>query len=301
MRLGRRTELLVGLVLPLLVLAGLVVVALNAQQPAVPIAFMTTVPMFSAMVSRPLVAEIVALATVLAAGVTAASAYGQDFADALPVLIGVIVGAGIAVIASQAEPVAAPRRSQTPANGPAPHPSAGEPASQPGHPSPAQPDVDDLTGLPTRTFVERSLRVPGESAPRVVMVVGCDGITRVNAERGQDIGDVFLFAVAGRTRYALPDQDVVARWDGDQVLAVIHGDPVAVRPTLELIADKVNHNPIRTGSGLVPLTICVGAAVWPEGGTFEGALARARRALHAAKAQGPAHLVFDAEADHPTS
>ena len=116
----------------------------------------------------------------------------------------------------------------------------------------------------------------------------------VNDEYGRDIGDVFLFAVAGRTRWALPEQDTVARWDGGTFLLVISGDPAAVRPTLELITDKVNKNPIRCDAGLVPTTVSLGAATWPDGTEFADALGRARRALYAAKAQGPGHLAMDA-------
>lgn len=280
----RRVEVALGLVLPAVVLLGLGIVSRQAATPAdaaVAIAFMSAVPMFSAMVARPLFSGIIALATVLAAAFSAASAYGQDFGAAIPVLVGVIVAAGAAVLAGQARVSRAPRPQRPRAE------QAGAPATAPA----ATPDVDALTGLPSRTAAERYLADTTDSGPRTVLVIGCDGIAGVNAERGRDIGDVFLFAVAGRTRYALPDTDLVARWDGDQVLAVIHGAPADVRPTLDLITDKVNVNPIRTDAGLIPLTISVGAAAWPEGAPFNEAVARARQAMHAAKAAGAARLV----------
>ena len=117
---------------------------------------------------------------------------------------------------------------------------------------------------------------------------------RDQRQYGRDIGDVFLFAVAGRTRWALPERGHVARWDGGTFLLVINGEPAAVAPTLELITDKVNKNPIRCDAGLVPTTVSLGAAVWPDGADFAEAVGRARRALYSAKAQGPGHLVLDA-------
>ena len=90
---------------------------------------------------------------------------------------------------------------------------------------------------------------------------------------------MFLFAVAGRTRWALPEQDTVARWDGGTFLLVISGEPEAVAPTLELITDKVNTNPIRCDAGLVPTTVSSGAAAWPDGTDLAEAVGRARRAL----------------------
>ena len=72
-------------------------------------AFMAAVPMFAAMFTGAAFTGIVAAATLVAAIATSASAYGSDFYDAVPIVIGVIVGAGAAVIASQMKAAAAPR------------------------------------------------------------------------------------------------------------------------------------------------------------------------------------------------
>ncbi len=49
MRVSRRTEIVLGLVVPLLVLVGLVVLGRSSDQAAVCVAFMAAVPMFAAM------------------------------------------------------------------------------------------------------------------------------------------------------------------------------------------------------------------------------------------------------------
>jgi diguanylate cyclase (GGDEF)-like protein len=285
MRVSRRAEIILGLVLPLLVLVGLVALARSSDQAAVCVAFMAAVPMFAAMFTGAAFTGVVAAATLVAATVTSASAYGKDFYDAVPIVVGVIVGAGAAVIVSQMKAAAAaPRRD--------PGPSAGAAATAP---SPAAgPGTDQLTGLPTRTGAMEALAGTGPAEPRVVALLDCDAVAAINDEYGRDIGDVFLFAVAGRTRWALPEQDTVARWDGGTFLLVISGEPAAVAPTLELITDKVNKNPIRCDAGLVPTTVSLGAAVWADGSGFAEAVSRARRALYSAKAQGPGHLVLDA-------
>lgn len=288
MRPVSRAEYLAGLVFPLLLVAALAVVGANAETPAVAIAFMASAPMLAAMFTRALLTGIVALVTVLAAGVTAAMTYGSDFYDALPVLVGVIAAAGIAVLASQAK--AAPVR---PARAEAAGPASGVAGIAS---SAAEPDTDDLTGLPTRAGVLAVLRGSEPTGPRVLAVIDCDHLATLNDEHGRAIGDTFLFAVAGRTRYALPEGDLVARWDGEEFLVVIAGDVDSARPLLELITDKVNKNPIRTDAGLLPQAMSVGAAEWPAGTAFDDALANARRALYRAKADGGARLVV-AEAD----
>lgn len=285
MRVSRRTEIILGLVVPLLVLAGLLVVGMSSDQAAVAVAFMAAVPMFAAMFTGAAFTGIVAAATLVAAMVTSASAYGKDFYDAVPIVVGVIVGAGAAVIASQMKAAAAaPRRDPAPSTGGAAGSSS--PVSEPG--------TDELTGLPTRSGVADTLGGASQAGPRVVALLDCDSVAAINDQYGRDIGDVFLFAVAGRTRWALPEEDTVARWDGGTFLLVIQGEPMTVAPTLELITDKVNKNPIRCDAGLVPTTVSLGATTWPQDTDFAEAVGRARRALYSAKAQGPGHLVLDA-------
>jgi diguanylate cyclase (GGDEF)-like protein len=284
MRVSRRTEYVLGLAVPLAVLIVLLVLGRTSGQAAVCEAFMAAVPMFAALFTGAAFTGMVAAATLMAAIATSASAYGSDFYDAVPILIGVIVGSGAAVIASQMKSAAGPRRASavppgTPARAPVPA---------------AEPGTDELTGLPTRSGAVDALEAGGLDGPRVIALLDCDAVSAVNDRYGRDIGDVFLFAVAGRTRWALPEQDTVARWDGGTFLLVISGEPAAVAPTLELITDKVNKNPIRCDAGLVPTTVSLGAAVWADGAGFAEAVGRARRALYSAKAQGPGHLVLDA-------
>lgn len=281
MTVRSRAEYVTGLVFPLLLVIALAIVGMNSDTPAVAIAFMASAPMLAAMFTRALLTGIVALATVLAAGVTAAATYGADFYDALPVLVGVILAAGIAVLASQAK--AAPAAGRVAAPAPTASGAAGVAAPEP--------DTDTLTGLPTRAGVLPKLRTELAAGPRVLAMIDCDHLAVLNDEHGRAIGDTFLFAVAGRTRYALPEGDLVARWDGEEFLVVIAGDVDSARPLLELITDKVNKNPIRTDAGLLPQAMSVGAAAWPEGQPFDEALARARQALYRAKAEGGARLV----------
>lgn len=288
MTVRSRAEYLTGLVFPLLLVIALAVVGMNSDSPAVAVAFMASAPMLAAMFTRALLTGIVALVTILAAGVTAAAGYGSDFYDALPVLVGVIVAAGIAVLASQAK--------AAPAAGRAPAPTAS--ASAPAGAAAPEADTDPLTGLPTRAGVLPALRGEPGAGPRVLAVIDCDHLALLNDEHGRLIGDTFLFAVAGRTRWALPEEDLVARWDGEEFLVVISGDLDSARPLLELITDKVNKNPIRTDAGLLPQAMSVGAAAWPAGQPFDEAFTHARQALYRAKAEGGARLVV---AQEPTA
>jgi diguanylate cyclase (GGDEF)-like protein len=275
---NRRKEIVLGLVIPLAVIVGLAFVGRGSDLAILVIAAIAVVPLFASLVAGPAVTGVVALVAVLAASATAASALGKAFSDAIPVLLAVILAAGAAVILSRYRTTRPPRRDDS---GPAPSP----------RPSASDPDTDDVTGRPTREAAARVLGASVSTDPRVVALIDCDALAAMNETYGRQIGDEFLFAVAGRTVYALSSGDTVARWDDDELLVVMASDGSPVVPTLELITDKVNKNPIRTASGLVAATISVGAALWPAGADFDDAVGQARAALASAKAQGPGHLV----------
>ena len=137
MSVSRRTEYVLGLAVPLAVLMVLLVLGRSSGQAAACVAFMAAVP-FSALFTGAAFTGIVAAATLVAAVATSASAYGSDFYDAVPIVIGVIVGSGAAVIASQMKSAAAPPRFCSVTGN-----SAGAPVPA------AEPGTDELTGLPT--------------------------------------------------------------------------------------------------------------------------------------------------------
>lgn len=283
MIVSRRTELILGLIVPLVIVIGLAFLASKLEAPGTAIAFMATAPLIAAMFTRALFTGIVSLATIIVAAISTAMSFPRAFYSVLWIVVGVVIAAGIAVISSQAKSVAPPRASGAPApsgNGPTPVAEASE-------------QIDGLTGLPTRYGLKQALEADTAPGRRVVAVIDCDHLVVVNDTFGRAVGDTFLFAVAGRTRYALPENDVVARWGDEEFVLVTRASDEEVGPLLELIADKVNQNPIRTDAGLIPQTISVGAAVWPEGGTFEDAFEVARRALYRAKAEGGARLVVE--------
>ena len=279
-RLGA-ADLVRGLVLPLLVVLVLAIVAVRSEVPGPWLAFMGAAPLAAAMFVPPLYAGIVALAAVLGAGFAAAASYEEHFYDALPVLVGVIICAGVAVLASAAKAPPRPRPAAVPAE---------QKAAVLGDPD----LVDELTGLATREGGRALLAEDATPGPKVVANIDCDHLASVNDSFGRGVGDTFVFAVAGRTRYALTEPDVVMRWDAQQFLVLLHASMDEARPTLELITEKINRNPIRTDSGLVPATMTVGAVPWADGEDVEAAVARARRALYRGKLDGGACLVVDA-------
>ena len=173
---------------------------------------------------------------------------------------------------------------------------------------------DGLTGLPNRAYVELRVREaavpgapaepgPGSSAHPViagVILLDLDRFTAVNAAVGHGAGDVLLSQVGRRLRAAVPPQDTVARWGGDEFAVLIEGAVSAeeVADMAERLARSVASPPFRAGEESISLTASVGVALsgaGPPGGVWR----KADMAISRAKGRGDGRVEFYAGADGP--
>ena len=143
--------------------------------------------------------------------------------------------------------------------------------------------TDPLTGLPNRRILER-LDVPRD--PKVVAVIDVDHFKAINDQYGHDAGDVVLHAVAGRLRRRLPSDDLLIRWGGDEIVAVLNLGIEQARPVLDRLRRGIEENPVRTGKGFITVTVTVGAAPWRTNQSLDVALAEADESLYEAKRAG---------------
>jgi diguanylate cyclase (GGDEF)-like protein/PAS domain S-box-containing protein len=126
---------------------------------------------------------------------------------------------------------------------------------------------DGLTGLPNRTYAEQRARaeagtVPAQPALHGVILIDLDHFTSVNAEYGHSAGDVLLAQVARRLRAAVPPQDTVARWGGDEFAVLIErtGRPDEVVDMAERLARGIAAPPFRAADRDLSLTASLGVA-----------------------------------------
>jgi diguanylate cyclase (GGDEF)-like protein len=158
---------------------------------------------------------------------------------------------------------------------------------------------DPLTGLPNRLLLLDRLGQALRRADRAgdgagLLAVDLDGFKRVNDRHGHPVGDGFLRLVGQRMVSALRRADTVARWSGDEFVAILPdlagvGDAVARGGRLVAACQR----PAAVERVILRPRLSVGLAVFPEHGRGAGALlAAADRAMYRAKAAGGGRLAL---------
>jgi diguanylate cyclase (GGDEF)-like protein len=168
---------------------------------------------------------------------------------------------------------------------------------------------DALTGLPNRRQFDLELKDALSAPPRsdgahAVLLLDLNAFKRVNDLYGHGIGDEVLIDIAMRLRRAAREEDMVARFGGDEFAILAreltgseHAANIAMRVVKEL------DQPISTGSLKHHIGAAIGIALFPQDGRSDSEiLRRADIALYRAKDEKPASVsrFFDADMDART-
>lgn len=130
---------------------------------------------------------------------------------------------------------------------------------------------DALTALPNRTLLnDRMTRALAEAVRRncelCVMFVDLDHFKNINDTLGHGVGDALLVEVARRMQTALREQDTVARFGGDEFIALlpdtgVEGAAHVAQNILNIISE-----PITLQGRELTVTPSIGIALWPRDG-----------------------------------
>ena len=143
---------------------------------------------------------------------------------------------------------------------------------------------DGLTGLPNRAYVEDRAkdaadrgaaaepdRLPAQTG---AIFIDLDGFTGVNDSVGHGAGDLLLAQAARRLRAAVPPEDTVARWGGDEFAVLVESAASApeIVDIAERLARAIAAEPFHVADREISLTASIGVAL--AGGGAHGHLLR---------------------------
>lgn len=154
---------------------------------------------------------------------------------------------------------------------------------------------DDISGLPNyraaTAVLERTLRRHARNErPFAVLFMDGDDLKRYN-EMGYEAGNRMIARLAGTLAARLRPTDYLARWlSGDEFLGIL---PEVDRRAAELVAERLRAAvEAEFKDSLIPVTISVGIAAFPEdGGTPEALMDRATVCNAMAKRAGKNRVV----------
>lgn len=157
-------------------------------------------------------------------------------------------------------------------------------------------NLDALTGLLNRRgFLNLCdpnwMKWQGEV---VLMIADIDHFKLVNDQYGHQIGDEVLVTCAQRLKSQAGEQDLIARWGGEEFLILLRDDPKSSSDSLKLRAQQlqrvIGETPMELSSEKITVTITAGIC-GHHGERFDTCLQQADKKLYHGKNSGRNRLI----------
>jgi diguanylate cyclase (GGDEF)-like protein/PAS domain S-box-containing protein len=159
--------------------------------------------------------------------------------------------------------------------------------------------LDPLTGTANRRFAEITLHARYEEFKRYrwpfgLIFIDIDRFKAINDEHGHAAGDEVLKMVAKTLKNSARSFDVVARWGGDEFIAVIANvDAKQLVATANRFRTLVEQSS-RVSGPVQQVTVSIGATLARTDDSEESLLERADRLMYASKSAGKNRVTADA-------
>ncbi|MCC2973520.1 diguanylate cyclase [Massilia sp. IC2-476] len=152
---------------------------------------------------------------------------------------------------------------------------------------------DQLTGLLNRNLLRDRLRHAMDRANRnrrlvALLLLNINGFKEINDELGYEAGDDLLNQAGAAVRRCLRDSDTVARWGGDEFIALL--EDLSFESDAQVVAEKILDRfglPLNVAGRECFVTLAVGVALYPAADCdLDALLKRADIAMRGAKRWG---------------
>lgn len=156
--------------------------------------------------------------------------------------------------------------------------------------------LDPLTDLPNRagleTEIEKAISLAQRHHLKVAMLfIDLDNFKQINDIQGHKVGDELLITVSEIVKANLRKYDILARWGGDEFVAVI--PDIKHSAQVQALGEKIMLavNKELRDKEQIQTTLSIGAAIYPDdANNMDALLIQADKALFHAKAQGRNNL-----------
>ncbi len=155
--------------------------------------------------------------------------------------------------------------------------------------------TDTLTGLANRRALDDFFRIAQIRAmengePLGALMIDIDHFKKFNDTYGHQVGDQVLKLMGGVLREHVRENDLAARYGGEELMAVLPGTGLEdCRQIAERVRCAIAERRIRrrtTGEEISSITISIGVAEFRLGESVESVVERCDRALYLAKREG---------------
>jgi diguanylate cyclase (GGDEF)-like protein len=157
--------------------------------------------------------------------------------------------------------------------------------------------TDALTGLLNRRRMSDYLRRESDHArdsngKLALVLLDIDHFKAINDQHGHSRGDQVIAQLGSILRATLRREDIVARWGGEEFLALLPGTAAdAALETAERIRSAVLSQIVRDPVDTTPVTVTIGIAMWRNDESFDRTIDRADGALYRGKQSGRNRVV----------